>query len=86
MKVDESYKYLGLDENISYVGSINKEKVKSEYFKRVKRIWESELSSYNKHIAHNAFVVPILIPTFGLLDGPLKTLNKLTFVPVKYYV
>ena len=68
MKVDELYKYLGLDENISYVGSINKERVKSEYFKRVKKIWESELSDYNKHIGHTAFAVPILIPTFGRLD------------------
>ena len=68
MKVDELYKYLGLDENISYVGSINKERVKSEYFKRVKKIWESELSDYNKYIGHTAFAVPILIPTFGRLD------------------
>ena len=68
MKEGESYRYLGQDENLGYVGTINKDRVRKEYFKRVKKIWESELSGYNKHIAHNAFAVPVLMPTFGLLD------------------
>ena len=77
MKVDESYKYLGLDENISYVSLINKERVKSEHFKRVKKIWKSELSGYNKHIAHNAFAVTILKPTFGLLDCTIEAIEQI---------
>ena len=77
MKVDESYKYLGLDENISYVGSINKERVKCEYFKRVKKIWESQLSGYNKHISYNAFAVSILIPTFDLLDWTIEDIEQI---------
>ena len=68
MKTDECYKYLGQDENISYVGPINKDRVTKVYTKRMKKIWTSELSAYNKHIAHNAFAVPVLIPTFGILD------------------
>ena len=35
---------------------------------RVRTIWSSEFSGYNKFISHNAFAVPVLIPTFGLLD------------------
>ena len=68
MKTDECYKYLGQDQNISYVGPINKDRVTKGYTKRMKKIWTSELSAYNKHIAHNAFAVPVLIPTFGILD------------------
>ena len=60
--------YLGQDENISYVGPINKDRVKKEYTKRINKIWTSELSVYNKHIAHNAFSVYVLIPTFGILE------------------
>ena len=68
MKTDECYKYLGQDQNISYVGPINKDRVTKGYTKRMKKIWTSELSAYNKHIAHNAFAVPVLIPTFGIVD------------------
>ena len=77
MKVDESYKYLGLDKNMNYVGSINKERVKSEYFKRVKKIWESELSGYNTYIAHNTFTVLILILKFGLLDWTIEDIEQI---------
>ena len=31
----ECYKYFGQDENISYVGTVNKERVSKEYFTRI---------------------------------------------------
>ena len=34
MKTDECYKYLGQDENISYVGPINNDRVRKEYTKK----------------------------------------------------
>ncbi|XP_057295655.1 uncharacterized protein LOC130624072 [Hydractinia symbiolongicarpus] len=63
-----TYKYLGVDENVSYKGSLNKNRIQSEYFKRVRKIWCSELSGYNKYIAHNSFALPVLRPTFGILN------------------
>ena len=68
VKEGDSYKYLGQDENLGYVRSINKERVVKEYLKRIRKIWESEPSGYHKHIAHNAYAVPVIVPTFGLLD------------------
>ena len=72
IKERDSYKYLGQDENVEYVGSVNKKRVANEYYKRVKKIWKSELSAYNKHVPHNAFTVPVLILTFGLLDWTIN--------------
>ena len=43
----DSYKYLGIDENIIYNGPLNKEKVSQEYLNRVRKIWSSELSDFN---------------------------------------
>ena len=63
-----TYKYLNVDENVSYNGSLHKDRIRSEYFKRVRKIWCSELSGYNKYIAHNAFALPVLTPTFDILD------------------
>ena len=51
-------KYLGQDESITYSGPVTKEKVSSEYFKSVRKIWKSELSAFNKQITHNSFAVP----------------------------
>ena len=59
MKERDSYKYLGQDENLGYVGPVNKKRVTNENYERVKKIWKSELSAYNKHVAQNAFAVPV---------------------------
>ena len=44
----DSYTYLGVDENITYHGELNKEKVTTEYYRRVRKIWNSELYAKNK--------------------------------------
>ena len=38
MKEGDSYKYRGQDENLGYVGPVNKERVTNKYYKRVKKI------------------------------------------------
>ena len=79
VKEGDTYKYLGIDENISYHGPINKERVSKEYFTRTRKIWSSDLSAYNKVIAHYAFAVFILIPTIGILDwtiGEIKDIDN----------
>ncbi len=68
LKEGESYKYLGMDEDIAIIGEINKEKVRSEYFRRVRKIWGSELYCRHKVTAHNTFAIPVLTPTFGILS------------------
>ena len=73
----DSYKYLGIDENISYVGLVNKTRVKKEYYARVKRIWNSELSSFNKLIAHNSFAVPVLTTTVGILNWTIDEIKEI---------
>ena len=38
MKEGDSYKCLGQDENLGYVGPVNEERVTNKYYKRVKKI------------------------------------------------
>ena len=71
---------MGIDENISYVGLVNKNRVTKEYYTRVKRIWNSELSSVNKVIAHNSFAVPVLTTTVGILTW---TIDKIKEIDIK---
>ena len=74
------YRYPGIDENISYNGMLNKEKVTWEYLNRVRKIWSSEYSDYNKVIAYNSFAIPVITPTVGIIywtiDEKPKSLNK----------
>ena len=72
----DSYKYLGIDENITYNGPLNKEKVSKEYLNRVRKIWSSELSDFNKVIAHNSFAVPIITPTIGIIDSIIEDIRQ----------
>ena len=76
IKDSDTYKYLGIDENISYVGTINKERVMKEYLARVKKIWQSELSSFNKVIAHKTFAIPVLMNTVGVIDWTSEEENR----------
>ena len=64
----DSYKYLDIDENITYNGPLNKERVSKEDLNRVRKIWSSELSYFNKIIAHNSFAVPSITPTIGIIE------------------
>ena len=64
----DTYKYLGQDESVGYNGQLNKEKVLKEYYKRVRKIWSSELYARNKVTAHNVFALPIITPTIGILE------------------
>ena len=75
LEMNEIYKYLGQDEDISFKGELNKERVMKEYYRRVRKIWSSELYSRNKVTAHNTFAVPVLVPTFGILDWTKKEIE-----------
>ena len=72
LKEGESCKYLGVDEDIEYKGSINKERVLKEHYRRIKAIWTSQLNARNKSIAHNTFATAILIPTVGIIDWTVQ--------------
>ena len=73
----DTCKYLGQNGNINFDAPINKERVTKEYFTRVRKIWTSELSAYNKVIAHNSFALPVLVPTFGILDWSIQDIKDL---------
>ena len=78
MKEGDTYKYLGIDENISYVGPINKHRITKEYYHRIKKIWNSELSSFNKVIARNTFAVPVFITSVGIVDWTKNEIKEMT--------
>ena len=77
MNEGDTYKYLGIDENISYVGAINKHRITKEYYHRIKKIRNSELPSFNKVIAHNTFAVPVFITSVGIVDWAINEIKEI---------
>jgi hypothetical protein len=73
----DQYKYLGQDESIGYDDVLNKDRVTKEYFRRVRKIWSSELFSNNKATAHNIFAIPVVTPTFGILNWTKEELESM---------
>ena len=73
----DTYTYLGIDENITYDGPMNKANITKEYLNRVKRTWSSELSDYNKVAAHNSFATPIITATVGIIDCTIDDIEQL---------
>ena len=73
----DTYKYLGQDKYIGFKGELYKHRVLEEYLKRVKKNWNFELYSRNKVLAHNTFAIPVLPPTFGILDWTKQELENL---------
>ena len=66
----DTEKELGISKNISYVGLINKEKVKKEPQKisRVNKILKYELSSFTKVSGHSTLTIPFLTTTVRITD------------------
>ena len=42
----------------------------------MRKVWSGELSAYNKHLAHNTFAIPVLTPTFGILDCTIREIEN----------
>ena len=55
---------------------LSKEKVTKEYFQRVRKIWSSELYTNNKVTSQNIFAIPVITPTFGIINRTKEKLNR----------
>ena len=79
----DQYKYLGMDESVGFIGPLNKDRVIKEYKARVEKIWNSELNASDKAVAHNAFAVPIIAQTVGILNWTKKEICNLDIATCK---
>ena len=73
----EMYTYLGQDESVGFNGPLNKERVRKEYKRRIRKLWSYNLYSNNKVTAHNTFAIPVLTPTIGILNWTKQEIRDL---------
>ena len=48
-----------------------------EYYHQIKKIWNSELSSFNKIIARNTFPVSVFITSAGIVDWTINEIREI---------
>ena len=66
---EEVYKYLGVDESDGIQHSKMKEKIRKEYYGRVRLIFRTELNGRDKMVAINSLAVSIVQYSLALLTG-----------------
>ena len=67
LELNQQYKYLWYGENLT-IDKTTKSALKNEYFKRLKMILKSELSSKHTFEAINSYAIPALSYGFPVLD------------------
>ena len=73
----ETYKYLGMSQSLGIVDSDIKQAVSERFFCRVTKVLNSLLSGGNKIRALNAWVIPLLTYSFGVLKWTQTELDAL---------
>ncbi|KAF7224300.1 putative LOC107388682-like protein [Nothobranchius furzeri] len=74
---EETYKYLGVSEGDGIQHATMKEKVKKEYYRRVRLVIKSELNAANKIKAINILAVLTVTYSFNIINWQLKEVKKL---------
>jgi len=74
---DGTYKYLGIHEGDGINHKEMKDKVRKEYYRRVRLVTRSELNSTNKFQAINALAVPVIAYSYNILNWQIKELEKI---------
>ena len=86
IEADKGYKYLGILEAGDIKDTETKEKIRSEYVRRVKKILKSHLYSRNVVTAINSRAVSIIGNSAGIIGWTEKELRDLDRKTIKLYV
>ncbi|XP_031333830.1 uncharacterized protein LOC116163840 [Photinus pyralis] len=81
MQINETYKYLGINQSTTIKHTLIKQQLKDEYKKRLNQILKTGLNSKNLFKAVNTYAIPTLTYSFGIIkwtDTDLENINILT--------
>ena len=78
LQQEDSYKYLGINEAEDIQHVKMKEKVRREYYRRVRLILKSELNAINRIAAINSLAVPVITYSMNVINWQMKILRSLT--------
>ena len=74
---DSTYKYLGINEGDGIQHATMKEKIRKEYYRRIRLVLGSELNAVNRTNAINTLAVPVVTYSFNIINWTVEDLKKL---------
>lgn len=77
LEPDSTYKYLGINEGDGIQHASMKEKIKKEYYRRIRLITKSELNATNRIEAMNTLAVPVVSYSFNIIDWTEQEIQNL---------
>lgn len=77
LEQEGTYKYLGVNEGDGIQHAKMKEKIRKEYYRRIRMITKSELNAINRMEAINALATPVVTYSFNIVDWKMEEIRKL---------
>ena len=77
LEFESTYKYLGVEENSMIEHRKMREKIGTEYLRRLKKICRSQLNTKNKITAINQYALPVVSYSMGVVNWPQREINDL---------
>ena len=74
---ESTYKYLGTNEGDGIQHSAMKEKIRKEYYRRVRLVLQSELNACNKFEAINSLAVPVVTYSFNIINWKISEIENI---------
>ena len=74
---EESYKYLGVNEGDGINHATMKEKIRKEYYRRIRLVLKTELNSKNRIEAINTLAIPVVQYSYNIINWNLADLQKM---------
>ena len=74
---EASYKYLGVNEGDGINHSAMKEKIRKEYYRRVRMVLKTELNSKNRIQAINSLAIPVVQYSFNIINWNVSDLQRM---------
>ena len=81
---EEVYKYLGVNEGDGIQHAQMKEKVRKEYYRRVRLVLRTELNSQNRIIAINSLAVPVVQYSYNILNWKMSEIRRMDIKTRKF--
>ena len=77
LEQEGTYKYLGIQEAEGVSNAANKEKVRKEFYRRVRAILQTELNARNKVMAINSLAITIGTYSYNILNWTISEIKRL---------
>jgi len=77
LEPEETYKYLGINEGNGIQHAMMKDRIRKEYYRRLRLINKSELNASNRIDAINTLAVPVVIYSYNIIDWTQQEIQNL---------